>query len=109
MYLQIFGPLKTSSSNNLHKSHWLLCFFFLIAFIYYSSIHSFIHFSFQLFFYHSPRFEVQIVEERKPFAHIVCHACGEQGHKSTHCAVARRLNAEAAMRVCQCFTYLHRA
>ncbi|XP_066917372.1 cleavage and polyadenylation specificity factor subunit 4-like [Clytia hemisphaerica] len=45
-----------------------------------------------------PRFEVQIVEERKPFAHIVCHACGEQGHKSTHCAVARRLNAEAAMR-----------
>jgi len=52
------------------------------------------------FYIFSPRFEVQIVEERKPFAHIVCHACGEQGHKSTHCAVARRLNAEAAMRVC---------
>lgn len=48
--------------------------------------------------YSHPRFEVQIVEERKPFAHIVCHACGEQGHKSTHCAVARRLTAEAAMR-----------
>lgn len=47
----------------------------------------------------SPRFEVQMVEDRKPFAHIVCHACGEQGHKSTHCAVARRLAAEAAMRV----------
>ncbi|XP_057310364.1 cleavage and polyadenylation specificity factor subunit 4-like [Hydractinia symbiolongicarpus] len=45
-----------------------------------------------------PRFEVQMVEDRKPFAHIVCHACGEQGHKSTHCAVARRLAAEAAMR-----------
>lgn len=45
-----------------------------------------------------PRFEIQLVEERKPFAHIVCHACGEQGHKSTHCAVARRLAAEAAMR-----------
>merc|ERR1712038_1072841 len=45
-----------------------------------------------------PHFEIQLVEERKPFAHIVCHACGEQGHKSTHCAVARRLAAEAAMR-----------
>ena len=54
----------------------------------------------------SPRFEVQIVEERKPFAHIVCHACGEQGHKSTHCAVARRLNAEAAMRVSKRFLFL---
>jgi len=45
-----------------------------------------------------PRFEIQLVEDRKPFAHIVCHACGEQGHKSTHCAVARRLAAEAVMR-----------
>jgi cleavage and polyadenylation specificity factor subunit 4 len=45
-----------------------------------------------------PRYEIQLVEDRKPYAHIVCHACGEQGHKSTHCAVARRLAAEAAMR-----------
>jgi len=45
-----------------------------------------------------PKFEVQVLEERKLFAHIVCHACGELGHKSTHCAVARRLAAEAAMR-----------
>jgi cleavage and polyadenylation specificity factor subunit 4 len=45
-----------------------------------------------------PRYEIQMVEDRKPYAHIVCHACGEQGHKSTHCAVARRLAAEAAMR-----------
>ena len=53
-----------------------------------------------LVFLSSPRFEVQLLEERKLFAHIVCHACGEMGHKSTHCAVARRLAAEAAMRVC---------
>ncbi|XP_002156784.1 cleavage and polyadenylation specificity factor subunit 4 isoform X1 [Hydra vulgaris] len=48
--------------------------------------------------YAHPNFEVQLLEDRKPFSHIVCHACGEQGHKSTHCAVARRLAAEAAMR-----------
>ena len=48
---------------------------------------------------YSPRYDVQLVEDRKPFAHIICHACGELGHKSTHCAVARRLAAEAAMRV----------
>jgi len=31
-------------------------------------------------------------------SHIICHACGEPGHKSNHCAVARRLAAEAIMR-----------
>jgi len=48
--------------------------------------------------YSHPRHEVPTFDEKaKAFGHIICHACGEPGHKSSHCAVARRLEAEAAM------------
>jgi len=46
-----------------------------------------------------PRHEIPMYDEHKRImSHIICHACGEPGHKSNHCAVARRLAAEAIMR-----------
>lgn len=48
--------------------------------------------------YTHPSHDVPVYEDKRLQSHIICHACGEPGHKSTSCAVARRLAAEAVLR-----------